>query len=238
MKHRLPGTRAWRHRIALSNCRLWVLMKRFAVVALAALTLCTGPVLAVAPVEVVGLFKDRALVRVAGGEHLLRAGETKGDLTLISADARSAEVEYRGERYRLALSERVSGQFRPAESTEVVISSDRWGQYWIRGAINDRFTNFLVDTGASVVAISSAHAQAMGIEYETGKPGTMQTAQGTAQSYFVSLDKVVVGGITAHNVAAAVIDGQHPAEPLLGMSFLRGVRLEEEGGVLKLTQQH
>lgn len=205
---------------------------------LAALALQAELAVGVSPVEVVGLFKDRALVRVAGAEHLLRAGETRGDITLISADAHGAEVEYRGERYQLSLSDRVAGQFRPAERTEVMINSDQWGQYWIRGAINDRFTNFLVDTGASVIAISSADARAMGIEYDTSRPGTMQTAQGTAQSFFVNLDKVVVGGITAHNVAAAIVDGQHPADPLLGMSFLRAVRIEEDGGVLKLTKQH
>jgi aspartyl protease family protein len=63
----------------------------------------------------------------------------------------------------------------------------------------------------------------------------MSTAQGTANSYFVNLDNVVVGGITAHNVPAAIIDGNYPASPPLGMSFLRVVRMEEEGGVLKLT---
>ena len=50
--------------------------------------------------------------------------------------------------------------------------------------------------------------------------------------------KVVVGGITGHNVRAAVIDGDYPTEILLGTSFLRQVGMQEEGGVLTLVQKH
>ncbi|NND44879.1 MAG: TIGR02281 family clan AA aspartic protease, partial [Xanthomonadales bacterium] len=53
---------------------------------------------------------------------------------------------------------------------------------------------------------------------------------------FVVLDELVIGGITAHNVEAAVIEGSFPQTPLLGMSFLRQVSMEESAGVLTLTQ--
>ena len=67
--------------------------------------------------------------------------------------------------------------------------------------------------------------------------GTVHTAQGTTESYFVILDRVTVAGITAHNVQAAVIAGEYPLEILLGMSFLRQVAIEENGGVMTLTQK-
>ena len=190
------------------------------------------------PVEVVGLFKNHAVVRVQGGEFLMKAGETRGGVTLVSADATEARMAYQGEEHVVGLSDRVSSQYRAVDKAQVVISSDSLGQYWIRGAINNRFTNFLVDTGASVVAISARDARQLGIEFDESDQGTVQTAQGTADTHFVTLDEVVVGGITAHNVRAAIIEGEYPLEPLLGMSFLRQVSLQENAGVLTLTKQH
>jgi aspartyl protease family protein len=214
-------------------------MKGFLTAVIAALALLmAGYVSPAPPLEVVGLFKNRAVVRIAGGEILLKAGETKDGVTLISADANQAHVRYGGEDYRLSLSNRVAGEFRAAKQSQVMITSDQYGQYHVRGAVNNRFTSFLVDTGASVVAISSATAASLGIEYGSGEKGVLYTAQGTTDSYFVNLDEVVVGGITAYNVKGAVIEGDYPVEPLLGMSFLRSVRMEENLGVLTLTQQH
>jgi aspartyl protease family protein len=201
------------------------------------LTFAVGA-LAAAPVEVLALFKGRALVRASGGEQMLKEGETSADgMTLLEADAHGARVSYQGQVYNLTLSRRVSSSFHPADRQRVSINPDGQGQYRIRGAINDSFVNFLVDTGASVVAMSRVHANSIGLDLESGKRGTVQTAQGTVGSRFVTLDKVVVGGITAHNVQAAVIDGSYPVEILLGMSFLRQVGMEENAGVLTLVQK-
>ena len=187
--------------------------------------------------EVVGLFKNRAVVRLASEEMLLKVGETKNGVTLIASDANEAHLLYRHKDYRLSISNRVGVQYQGAEKAQVVVASDQHGQYRIRGAVNNNYTNFLVDTGASVVAVSSNDARRMGINYSNGEKGVVYTASGTTDSYFVILDEVVVGAITAYNVRAAVIEGEYPIEPLLGMSFLRHVRMEESRGVLTLTQQ-
>lgn len=201
--------------------------------------LLAAPALAGPPVEVLALFKDRALVRASGGEHLLREGETSDDgITLLEADAQGAKVRYEGEVYSLTLSRQVAGNFQAAERQQVSISPDALGQYRIRGAINGTFVNFLVDTGASIVAMSERHASLLGIDPSIGQPGSVQTAQGTVASRFLTLDKVVVGGLTAHNVQAAIIAGTHPVEILLGMSFLREVAMREQDGVLTLTQKY
>ncbi len=219
-------------------------MKGFLTARLSALLLVLGVgttflALAAAPVEVVGLFKDRAVIRTAQGDSMIRVGEiSDSGVTLVSADAHGALVRYQGEEYRLALSNRVGSKFRRVERSQISISPDALGQYRIRGAINNRFVNFLVDTGASVVALSAREADALGLDYLNGTKGSVQTAQGVAKSYFVMLDEVVVGGITAHNVQAAVIEGAYPVEILLGMSFLRQVALNEQGGVLTLTAKY
>jgi aspartyl protease family protein len=201
------------------------------------LALCAQSAWSVAPVEVVGLFRDRAVIRVNDGEVMLRVGETKKGVTLLSADANKASVRYAGERYELGLSNRVAGGYREIEKVQVVISSDRRGQYQVRGAINNQFTNFLVDTGASVVALSSELATSMNIDYTAGKQGAVETAQGRVGSRLVTLDELVVGSIKVYNIPAAVIEGDFPTLPLLGMSFLREVSMQESEGVLTLTQR-
>lgn len=210
------------------------------VLCLAALLLWpAGSALAVAPIEVVGLFRDAAVVRSNEGQEMLRVGQTgKNGVTLISADAMVAVVEYRGERYRLSLTDRVGSTFNEADRAAITINSDELGQYRVRGAINGHFVNFLVDTGASVVAVSSRQARAIGLNYRVGQKGIVQTAQGTTESFFVTLDTVTVGGITTRGVSAAVIEGDYPKEILLGMSFLSDVSITERAGVLTLRAMH
>jgi len=192
---------------------------------------------AAAPIEVVGLFKDRAVIREAGGERLLSVGETtKQGVQLISANAREAVVSYQGQQHTVTLSNRVAGSFEEVKVQQISIPADDLGQYRIRGAINDHHVDFLVDTGASVVALSSARAESLGIDYRRGQLGSVQTAQGNAQSYFLQLSEVTVAGIKAHNVQAAVITGSYPLDILLGMSFLKQVSMHENGGVMTLVQ--
>ena len=190
------------------------------------------------PVDVVGLFKNRAVLRLPNlPEFMLRTGQEKHGVTLLAADANQARIRYQDQTYRLNLSSRIRGGYRKVEQAQVTINADPMGQFYIRGAVNERFVNFLVDTGASVVAISSQAATSLGLEYRSGQPGRVQTAQGVVDSYFIKLPKVTVGSITVPNVDAAIIEGSFPTEILLGMSFLRNVRMQESDGVLMLTQK-
>ena len=111
------------------------------------------------------------------------------------------------------------------------------GQYRARGAINNGYVNFLIDTGASVVAMSERHALSANLAYEDGQRGMVQTAQGVTGAHFIVLEEVTVGEITLRGVQAAVIDGDHPPEVLLGMSFLNRLKMENEGGVLVLSER-
>lgn len=191
---------------------------------------------AAAPVEVVALFKDRAVIRTAAGQEMLKVGETSDSgVTLVRADTRGAQVQYQGQSYDLSLTARVASSFaKPAEES-VRINRDQLGQYRMRGTVNGHGVDFLVDTGASLVAMSERHAVAMGLDYRAGQRGFVQTAQGNANSYFLLLDEVTLGGITQHQVRATVIEGNYPVDVLLGMSFLGGVRLSDDAGVLTLT---
>jgi aspartyl protease family protein len=173
------------------------------------------------------------------GEEMLKVGQTsKAGVTLLAATPIGATVRYRDAVYDLDLSTRVAGSFAKPKEDVVRISRDDLGQYRMRGSIHDQPVNFLVDTGASVVAMSEVHASMLGLNYQAGQKGFVQTAQGNANAFFVMLDKVTLGNITQHKVRATVIEGTYPVDVLLGMSFLKGVKLQDNAGVLTLTAKY
>jgi len=154
---------------------------------------------------------------------------------LLSATAAGARVEYQGKTYELRLSDRVASGFQGATQRSISINPDNTGQYRVRGEINGQLVGFLVDTGASVVAMSSHDANMLGINYQLGQQGSVVTAQGEVAARYITLSEVSVGGVTAHNVAATVIEGQYPLDVLLGMSYLNQVSMQNKGGVLTLS---
>ncbi|MCB1685708.1 MAG: TIGR02281 family clan AA aspartic protease [Pseudomonadales bacterium] len=212
----------------------------FVLLIAACLLACIGEFAVASPsIEVTGLFRNQAVLKVSGADRILKVGQTSPEgVKLISADAHKAVVSYEGKRQTLTLSTRVAGSFTAAEKQRVSIPPDELGQYRVRGTINGQYVNLLVDTGASVVALSSDEAVRLGIDYRRGKKGEIQTAQGTAESHMVILDEVSVAGITAHNVQAAVITGMYPVDILLGMTFLRQVSIEENAGLMTLIQKY
>ena len=200
------------------------------------LFLSSSLVQAMAPVEVVALFKERAVIRSVEGQVMLKTGETSEfGATLLSANPHEAVVRYRGETYTLGLSARVSSGFAQPETTEVRLNEDSFGQYRMRGAINGNYVNFLVDTGASVIAMSEHTARQINLDYLRGDVGKVQTAQGTADAYFLTLSEVTLGGIKVNGVRATVIQGGYPVDVLLGMSFLNQVNMQNSNGVLVLS---
>ena len=188
------------------------------------------------PVEVVGLFSGQAVLQTSAGPQILKVGQTTNNgVRLIAADTSSAIVEYKGKTHTLKLSNKVATTFTTPQMASVKINRDDIGQYRTRGAINGSPINFLVDTGASIVAMSEQHAKSVGIDFRNGDIGQVQTAQGTTQAYFVNLTEVRVGGIVVHNVRATILEGNYPLEVLLGMSFLNSVNMQDNHGVLTLT---
>jgi aspartyl protease family protein len=190
-------------------------------------------------VEVVALFKDRAVLRTSAGEQMLRVGETSPEgVTLLAADARSARIRNAHGEQVLALSTRVAGSFAAAAPARVAISPDGQGQYRVRGVIDGQPADFLVDTGASVVVMNGNRARQLGLRLEGARRGTVQTAQGNVDAWFLDLGRVAVAGIESSGVEAAIIDGDFPRDILLGMSFLRDVSIEARDGVMTLTRKH
>jgi aspartyl protease family protein len=175
-------------------------------------------------IDVLGLFKGSAILSIAGEETFLREGErSKQGVLLVSADSRGAIIEFAGLQHELDLTSRISTAFTQPESSTVTILLNEAGQYKTRGSINGRSVEFLVDTGANIVAMSNARLV------------QVTTASGQTASRLVELDEVRVGSIRVTKVQAAILGGQFPVDILLGMSFLQDVTITESAGVMQLT---
>lgn len=183
--------------------------------------------------------RDRAVLIIDGRQQFLRVGQRSPEgVELLAADPRQARIRVAGQVIELGLSERIGARFLEPELREVQVARDNEGHFRVAGAIEGRPVLFMVDTGATILAMSSDHADALGIDYRSGgEVGQVVTASGAAVSHFLTLQSVQVGGITVNGVAAAVVEGPYPTDILLGMSFLRHVGFSERGGVLTIQQR-
>jgi len=189
--------------------------------------------------RVLALFNGKAMLQINGTNHLLREGqEGPQGLILISADARKAVIEVDGRRGEYRLGRHSGGAFAEPQDREVKIWQDSSGGYLTTGSINGRNTDMLVDTGATLVALSSVEAARLGIAFRRkDKKTNVQTASGVANAYRVTLARVRVGDIELSNVSGVVLEGDSPRHVLLGMSFLNRVEMNHQGNILLLRSK-
>lgn len=113
----------------------------------------------------------------------------------------------------------------------VTLARDRSGHFIAEGGINGHAILFLVDTGATDVAISEKTAREIGLQF--GPQITVMTAAGPAVGWRTRLKVVSLGAISLENVRATITPGLG-REALLGMSFLQYFDLRQAGDQLVL----
>ncbi|TQV74091.1 TIGR02281 family clan AA aspartic protease [Aliikangiella marina] len=197
--------------------------------------------------KVIGLFKNAAMVDYNGKQKLYRAGQNiDKNIKLIKADTKVAVFEINGKSVEMGLQATQSfnanysqpAQETPSANKVAKILRGNNGMYHTPGFINGVAVNFLVDTGASQVAMSEQVAKRIGLLYElNGQRVGVNTAAGMATAWALKLNKVKVGGIELINVDALVIKGAGPTDVLLGMSFLNRVKMIDNGQILQLTKK-
>ena len=124
--------------------------------------------------------------------------------------------------------------FTTGSVTEVVLKRNRSGHYVASGMINGRAVTFLLDTGATDVAVPDGLAADLGL-----RPGayiTSRTANGVVTARQTTLSEVSIGDIRLHDVRASILPGMQDDEVLLGMSFLKQLELVQRGKQLLLRQ--
>ena len=195
-------------------------------------------IVSAADIIVLGLFKNKAIVKIDGKQRTLTKGLTSPEgITLIFADSDMAILDVDGKEEEFKLGRHVSTSFKQKKLAEAKIMP-RNGMYSTVGFINGQQVNFLVDTGATWIAMNVHQARSLGINFRyIGKRSAVSTANGVVPVYRILLDKVRVGEIELSNVAAGVLEGDSPTQVLLGNSFLNRVEMQREGQVMLLKQK-
>ncbi|MBF0470825.1 MAG: TIGR02281 family clan AA aspartic protease [Gammaproteobacteria bacterium] len=194
--------------------------------------------LAAEEIRVVALFGSKVLLTIDGNRRMLTRGESSPEgVKLIKSDSDGAWLEQRDHSFYLALDSSIGSQYQSAPPKQVTILPDLDGMYRIEGEINDQAVEFLVDTGAQAVVLNRPLAERLGIRYrQQGDPVRAETASGITTGYQIVIHKITVGTILLHNTTAIVIDGEQPSRPLLGLSFLSRLELQQRGKVMELIQ--
>jgi aspartyl protease family protein len=189
-------------------------------------------------VNVIGLFPGKAVVSINGAPpRTLSAGQkTAEGVTLLSTDRESATLDVGGQRKTLRIGQAYTAAASASAQT-VTLAADTRGHFVVDGEVNGGTVRFLLDTGATMIVLSSADAARLGIDYRKGQPSMMNTANGVAPAYRVKLDSVRVGDITVNSVDAVVMAGGVLPVALLGMSFLNRMQMKRDGQTMVLTKR-
>ena len=189
-------------------------------------------------IQVTGLFRDQAVININDTQRILGVGQSSPEgVKLIAANSDQAILEIAGVQQTFPLGSQIGGVFTPPAPQPIVSLWPTDGMYLTNGSINGFGVDFLIDTGASAVALNAPTAQRLGIDYLNASKIGVRTASGDGVGYQVSLDQVQLGDITRFNVMAIVLDGPEPQRALLGMSFLRDLDLQRNGQRLDLIQK-
>ncbi len=187
-----------------------------------------------------GTMGQQALLVIDGGNpRAVRSGDAAQGVRVISVGAGEAQVEINGQRRTLRVGDApvaVGGGTRDSGASKIVLTAGSGGHFMSMGSINGQAVQFMVDTGASLVALSEADAQRMGIDYKKGAPLTLRTAGGDLQGFRVMLSSVRVGELELTNIEAVVQPTPLPFV-LLGNSFLTRFQMKRENDLMTLERR-
>ncbi|OBY82235.1 TIGR02281 family clan AA aspartic protease [Delftia sp. JD2] len=217
---------------------------RAVLLSLAGVAVLAPPPATAQSVALRGVLGSKALLVIDGGTpRALAAGDSLQDVRVLQVSGDTAEVEIKGRRQTLRLGEapislggRGAAGGDPVLGRRVVLKADNRGHFIERGQINGKTMVYMVDTGASSVAIGRSDAERMGLPFLKGQPVMMRTANGDAQGWSLRLDSVRVGDVEVFGVDAVVAPLAMPYV-LLGNSFLAHVQMTRQGSEMVLERR-
>ncbi len=172
-----------------------------------------------------GMLSNKALIKVNGRLVKLTPGQTsKNGVKLLSANLKSIVILVEGKRYRY---KKHSNQGIILAEEVTLIRDPGSSGYWAKGRINGKDVTFVIDTGASCVTMNKVQARELKIK-RGNKEIQVSTATKIETAYQVTIDTVSVGDIELQNIPAIITKHKYPPYPLLGMSFLQHVDINQE----------
>ncbi len=177
------------------------------------------------------MVRDKAQIWIDGRLVRLTSGQTsKNGMKLLSANLEAIVVLIDGKRYRY---KKYSSKGTFLADKVTLIRDPGSSGYWASGRINGKDVTFLIDTGASYVVMNKDQARELKIK-RGNKKIQVSTATKTETAYQVTLNTISVGDIEYQNIPAIITKHKYPPYPLLGMSFLSRVEINQENGQMTL----
>jgi aspartyl protease family protein len=205
-----------------------------------------GPCLALAclaasaqTVTLSGSMGDKALLIINGTPRTLAIGSTQHGVKLVSVSQNEAVVELQGKRIPLQLGGapvNLGGAASEGGGSQIVLTAGSGGHFVTGGSINGRAVQFVVDTGATYVALSQSEADRIGLKYKTGARGMANTANGQVPAYLTRLNVVRVGDVQVYDVEAMVFPAALDVV-LLGNSFLNRFQMKRDSDRMTLDRR-
>ena len=185
---------------------------------------------------------SKALLIVDGSApKIVASGETFQGVKLVTTSGDTAVLEMRGKRHSLRVGDSpasVGGASGGAGGgSKIVLSAGDGGHFMAQGSINGKAAQFMVDTGATTVALGASEAKRMGLDYTAGRPVRMNTANGQTTGYLLTLSSVRVGDVDVPNVEA-IVSPQSMPFVLLGNSFLTRFSMRRDSDQMVLERRY
>jgi len=191
-------------------------------------------------VALAGMLGGKALLVVDGNApKTVAAGEAHQGVKVISTLGDEAVIEQSGKRRTLRVGDApVSiGGSGAGRGGRIVLAESGGGHFMTAGQINGRAVQFMVDTGATSIAMSMPDADRAGIAYKDGQPVRLSTANGMAQGFRIKLASVRIGDVEVYDVDAVVTPQPMPYM-LLGNSFLTRFQMKRENHLMTLDRRY
>lgn len=192
-------------------------------------------------VAMTGGMGSKALLVIDGAPpKAVGVGETFKGVKVISVNSDQTVVEMKGQRQTVLLGGApisVGGGGGGGGGTQIVLSAGSGGHFMTQGSINGRATQFMVDTGATSVAMGLDDAQRMGIKLQDAQQIRVGTANGVVTGYRVMLNSVRIQDVEVYSVEATITP-QPMSHTLLGNSFLSRFQMKRENDTLTLTKRY
>ena len=189
-------------------------------------------------VGVVGLFPGKAVLVIDGGEpRTVTVGANVSGVRLIAVDQDSATVDVGGKRQRLAIGQHAHAGSDGGGAQSTSLTADSRGHFITTGTVNGATIRFMVDTGATSVALGASDARRANVSMTNARPVMVQTANGVTQAWLVTLGTVRIGDVTLNEVEGIVHQHDMPMA-LLGMSFLNRMEMKRDGQTMTLRKRY
>jgi aspartyl protease family protein len=209
-------------------------------IALAGALLCAFATVAHAEtVAFSGMLGDKALLIIDGQARGVAVGTTVQGVKLVRIDGTQAQVEAGGKTQTLRLGGTavVAGGSGGGGGTRIVLPVGAGGHYTGLATINGHPIHFVVDTGATMIAMSADTASQIGLDAADSQQAAAMTANGAVAARTITLHRVTVGDVTVYNVDALVLPQGMPMV-LLGNTFLSHFQMHSDSSSLVLEKKN